>query len=52
MTSGMSDKEIMRLIRLLSALNAILWCNKIAPPDNILDELHALLGVLEKEILR
>ena len=48
----MSKEDCLRVMRLLSALEALGMMRDKATPDYLLDELAALVAVLEREILK
>jgi hypothetical protein len=47
----MTKPELLRLMRLLSALESVGLLKDRAMPDYLLEELNALVAVLEREIL-
>ena len=47
----MSKEEMLRMMRLLSALESAMMCGQKAPPY-LIEELGEMVGVLEREILK
>ena len=48
----MTKQEALRMLRLLSALESAMLCNKQTLPDYLLDELQACALILEREVLK
>lgn len=48
----MTKPEYLRLLRLLSALESAMLCNKQTLPDYLMDELQSCAEILEREVLK
>lgn len=49
---GMTREELLRIMRLLSALEAVGIMHRDRTPDYLLDDLAAIVEILEREILK
>ena len=47
----MSKEELLRMMRLLAALESAMMCGQMGPPY-LMEELAAMVNVLEREILK
>lgn len=48
----MTKQEMLKILRLLSAMESAMVCNKQTVPDYLFEEIDAVLVMLEKEILK
>jgi hypothetical protein len=47
----MTKQELLKLLKLLSAMESAMLCNKQTMPDYLFEEIDAAVAVLEREIL-
>ena len=48
----MTKQEMLKILRLISAMESAMLCNKQTVPDYLFEEIDAVLVMLEKEILK
>jgi len=48
----MTKQEMLKILRLLSAMESAMLCNKQTMPDYLFEEIDAVLVLLEKAILK
>jgi len=47
----MTKQEMLKILRLLSAIESVMLCNKQTMPDYLFEQIDAAVAVLEREIL-
>ena len=47
----MTKQELLKLLKLLSAMESAMLCNKQTMPDYLFEQIDAAVAVLEREIL-